>query len=94
MSRRAYFLLSPEMLKRALMIPVETEIIGADWDFNTDALKVYVEDESLEDIRAGMVLPCIRPTLTRDLAPVSIDVNGATEFRDIYTWRWNNGTQL
>jgi len=91
MSRRAYFLLSTEMLKRALMMPVETEVIGADWDFNTDSLKVYVEDVSLEEVPAGQILPCIRPTLTRDLAPVSIGVNGATEFRDIYTWRWNSG---
>lgn len=90
MSRRAYFLLSPEMLKRALMIPVETHVIGAAWDFNTDSLKVYVEDESLDEVPTGQVLPCIRPTLTRDLAQVSIDVNGKSEFRDIYTWRWNN----
>ena len=89
MSRRAYFLLSTEMLKRALMIPVETQVIGADWDFITDSLKVYVEDVSLDDVPAGSILPCIRPTLSRNLAQVV--VNGASDFRDIYTWRWNNG---
>lgn len=81
MKRAAYFLLSPELLKEALHMPMDTHVIGADWDFAGDCLKIYVEHHSLKPVEAGQVLPMIQPTVIK--TPVGLE--GQYEYR----WTFN-----
>lgn len=44
---RGYLLFSPELLKQALHLPDETQIYGADWDFDRNAVKIYIASPDL-----------------------------------------------
>lgn len=63
MARRAYFLLHMELLKDALRMPTDTTVVGAEWDWVSDSLRIVVEDPALKEVELGELLPLIVPTI-------------------------------
>ena len=50
---RAFFRLSPTRLANALHMPISTEIVGIDWDWQHGVIRVYVEDDTFLHHFAG-----------------------------------------
>jgi len=87
--RAAFFNLSTELLRQALYMPEETNIIGADWDFAGNCLRVYIEHPDLKEVSLGEILPIIRPTLIKDPVFTGIDETGGTQMHFRYIWKFN-----
>ena len=84
--RAAYFNLSPTLLKYALHIPEETRLLGVDWEFMNDCIRVYIEHPELQEVLEGGVLPLISPTVTKEIVE-DITHDHVHDFK--YTWKFN-----
>lgn len=80
MSRRVVsFELSPELLRQALSIPQDVEIIGAEWNFAADTMQLYVRGPAFPEVEKGSCTPRVVPTVTRH-----IGITGQATV----TWDW------
>ena len=82
--RRAYFRLNTDLLKQALHIPEDCKVIGADWDFAGDCLKIYIEHDDLPEVAVEQYLPMVCPTIKREL--VTLDEEAKITYK--YTWKF------
>lgn len=71
--RRGYFKLSTDLFIESLGLPFDTEIIGVEWDFEHQCMKVFIEHPDLNEVEYGEIIPRLQPTITH------------TE----RTWNWN-----
>lgn len=82
--RRAYFHLSSDLLKQALHMPEDCKVIGADWDFAGDCLKIYIEHDELPEVPVGQCLPIVWPTIKKEL--ITLDEEAKITYK--YTWKF------
>jgi len=54
--RKAAVLISPDLLIEALNLP-ECEIVGSEWDFGNNCLKLYLESDEFPEIADGCAIP-------------------------------------
>lgn len=82
MERRnmASFAVSSRLMENALTIPENHEIIGAEWDFASRTVRLYVEGPDLPEVEIGQLVPSITPLIT-----FSTDDSG----RRLHKWEWN-----
>lgn len=76
----ASFAVQPELIEQALNMPDAHEIVGAEWDFASRTVRLYVEGPSLPVVEQGQVTPSIIPSVT-----VKVDEAG----KRTHTWNWN-----
>lgn len=77
----ASFSVSPMLLEQALTIPAGHEIVGAEWDFASRTVRLYLEGPELPEVAPGMMVPVISPTVT-----LTIDDEG----KRYHIWDWNS----
>lgn len=76
----ASFAVQPVLIEQALNMPDAHEIVGAEWDFASRTVRLYVEGPSLPVVEQGQVVPSIVPSVT-----VEADQTG----KRTHTWNWN-----
>ena len=76
----ASFAVQPALIEQALNMPDAHEIVGAEWDFASRTVRLYVEGPSLPVVEQGQVVPSIVPSVT-----VESDETG----KRVHTWDWN-----
>lgn len=68
----ANFTVSPELFAQAMCMPDGTEIIGADWDFASRAIRLWVENPALNPVKEGEIPPTIFPLISKKEDPEQI----------------------
>lgn len=53
MMGKGYILFSPELLIQALRLPYGTTVYGSDWDFEKDAMKLFVTHPNIPEKPEG-----------------------------------------
>lgn len=76
----ASFAVSPRLIEEALTMPAGHEIVGAEWDFASRTVRLFVEGPDLPEVDRGQVVPSIAPSVT-----VAIGDDG----RRVHSWQWN-----
>lgn len=76
----ASFAVTPILIEQALTIPVGHVIVGAEWDFASRTIRLFLEGPDLPEVEIGQMVPGIFPTVS-----VAIDKDG----RRCHTWHWN-----
>lgn len=76
----ASFAVQPALIEQALNMPDAHEIVGAEWDFASRTVRLYVEGPSLPVVEQGQLTPSITPSVT-----VKLDETG----KRTHTWNWN-----
>jgi len=75
----ASFAVTPRLIERALTMPDGHEIVGAEWDFMSRTVRLFLEGPDLPEVERGQIVPSITPTVT-----VAIGDDG----RRVHTWHW------
>jgi hypothetical protein len=57
---------SPDLLRERMGMPANVDIIGADWDHATQAVRLYVEGPAFAPLADGVPVPFCRPSLRWD----------------------------
>ena len=65
-------------------MPDGHEIVGAEWDFASRSIRVFVEGPDLPEVPVGCLIQSIVPTVTKSQA-----ADGETD----YHWDWNLNQQ-
>lgn len=60
----ASFAVHPRLIEQSLNMPEGHEIVGAEWDFASRTVRLYVEGPSLPTVEQGQVVPSIIPSVT------------------------------
>ena len=76
----AIFAVTPHLIEQALKMPDGHEIVGAEWDFASRTLRLFVEGPDLPEVERGQIVPSIVPSLT---------VTAGEDGKRVYTWHWN-----
>lgn len=76
----ASFAVAPNLIEEALTMPKGHEIVGAEWDFASRTVRLFVEGQDLPEVERGESIPSITPSVT-----VAEDGNG----KRVHTWHWN-----
>jgi len=76
----ASFAVTPRLIEQALMMHEGHEIVGAEWDFASRTVRLFVEGQSLPEVERGELVPSIVPSVT-----VAIGEDG----KRVHTWNWN-----
>ena len=76
----ASFAVTPHLIEQALTMPDGHEIVGAEWDFASRTLRLFVEGPDLPEVERGQIVPSIVPSLT---------VTAGEDGKRVYTWHWN-----
>lgn len=61
-------------------MPEGHEVVGAEWDFASRTVRLFVEGPDLPEVEPGQIVPSIVPSVT-----VAIDDVG----KRVHTWHWN-----
>ena len=78
--RSANFIISKQLLRQVLNLPDNCKLLGIEWDFPTDAMRVYIESPDLAEVDDGNIVPTVSPIVTQ-----YVDKNNKVSF----TWDWN-----
>lgn len=76
----ASFAVSPGFLEQAICMPPNHEIVGAEWDFASRSIRLFIEGPSLPSVPRGNVVLSVTPNITKSVEP-----DGRVRF----TWDWN-----
>lgn len=76
----ASFAVAPHLIEQALTMPDGHEIVGAEWDFASRTVRLFVEGPDLPEVERGQIVPSIVPSLT---------VTAGEDGKRVYTWHWN-----
>lgn len=76
----ASFAIAPLLIEQALAIPENHEIVGAEWDFASRTMRLFVEGPDLPEVERGQTVPSITPSVT---------VAAGEDGKRVYIWRWN-----
>jgi hypothetical protein len=79
----ASFAITPQLLEKALTIPAGHEIVGAEWDFASRTVRLFVEGPDLPEVEPGQTVPRIMPIVT-----LTVGDDG----RRVWAWDWNATT--
>ena len=63
--RSGFILVSPEFLANALRFPDDHEIVGVDWDFQWQGIRIYVDGPGMPEVKEGEVLQRLDPVFRR-----------------------------
>ena len=58
------FAVTPHLIEQALTIPDGHEIVGAEWDFASRTVRLFLEGPDLPEVERGQIVPSITPTVT------------------------------
>lgn len=75
----ASFHISSELLEQMLQLPEDHYIVGAQWDFISRSLQIFVEGPQLPEIDRGQIVPTLYPSISIK------NISGVKE----YTWNWH-----
>ena len=56
---KAYFTVTPELIKRAFGLPDDAIIVGCEWRFEIDGARFYVKHKDLPKLPEGAMTPRI-----------------------------------
>ena len=56
---RAFVTLTPQALKEMFKLPEEVQIVGAEWDFQHNCLKLYLRGEIFPSVMDGQTSICL-----------------------------------
>jgi hypothetical protein len=73
------FAVTPQLIEQALDMPEDCKIVGAEWDFASATVRLYLEGPGLPKVEPGFIVPSIMPKIT-----VTIGDDG----KRIHTWDW------
>lgn len=76
----ASFAVAPHLIEQALTMPDGHEIVGAEWDFASRTVRLFVEGPGLPEVERGQIVPSIVPSLT---------VTAGEDGKRVHTWHWN-----
>ena len=76
----ASFAITPNLIEQALTMPEGHEIVGAEWDFASRTVRLFIEGPSLPQVECGEIIPSIVPIVT-----VAIGEDG----KRVHAWNWN-----
>lgn len=76
----ASFAVTPNLIEQALTMPEGHEIVGAEWDFASRTVRLFVEGPSLPEVERGQIVPSIVPSVT-----VAVCDDG----KRVHSWNWN-----
>ena len=60
-TNRAQIIVSPELISKAISLPNDIKIIGADWKFDSQSVRLFLEGERLPTVAEGEIIPLIMP---------------------------------
>ena len=80
----ASFAVAPQLIERALTMPDGYEIVGAEWDFASRTVRLFVEGPDLPEVERGKIVPSITPSVT---------VAAGDDGKRMYTWHWNTANK-
>jgi hypothetical protein len=75
----ASFAVSLGLIESALNFPDNHKIVGTEWDFAANAVRLIVEGPSLPAVELGQVVPTVFPSIS-----VTIKEDG----KRLYEWKW------
>ena len=75
----ASFTVNPQIIADALHLPDGYTILGGEWDFISNEMRLFVEGPGLPDHRPGTQAKSIVPLVT-----VTVDDEGRRQ----YSWEW------
>jgi hypothetical protein len=75
----ARFAVTSRLIEDALGIPEGHEIVGAEWDFASRTIQLYVEGPDLPEVERGQIVPRIKP---------SISYVDTEDGRRVHSWHW------
>ena len=78
--RMASIACSTLLIEQALHMPSGHKIMGAEWDFGSRTVRLFLEGPDLPEVELGEVIPRINPIIHS-----SIDGEG----KRVITWDWN-----
>ena len=67
--KMARFVVSSQLLRKALCMPEGYSIVGAEWDFTTNGICLFAEGPEFPEVRLGEVVPRISPIVTSCVDP-------------------------
>lgn len=79
--RMACFTVSPPVLESGLQLPEGHHVVGAEWDWASRSLRIYLEGDLMPEVKEGNMVPTIFPTLTSRVEA------GST----LVTWNFSTG---
>ena len=62
--RMACFTVSPPVLESGLQLPEGHHIVGAEWDWMSRSLRIYLEGDLMPEVQEGEMVPPIFPVAT------------------------------
>lgn len=77
----AYFEITPELIKDALHLPANCDIIDVVWISESNHVKILIESEDLPAKSPGQQIPKVFPL---------IHVDNNSQGDRIYQWEWKN----
>lgn len=77
MRNMASFAVTPQLIEQALSMPEGIKIVGAEWDFSSQTIRLYLEGPGLPEFEPGFTIPNIMPKII-----VTIGDDG----KRIHTW--------
>lgn len=75
------FAVAPHLIEKALQMPDGHEIVGAEWDFASRTVRLFVEGQAMPEVEPGEIVPSITPMVT-----VAVCDDG----RRVHTWHLNS----
>lgn len=75
----ACFSVTPRLIEDAIKMPENHFIVGAEWDFASNSIRLYIEGDSLPEVPIGNMVQTINPSLTRQ-----VDDDG----KETVQWDW------
>lgn len=75
----ASFSVTPQLIEQALEFPNAHAIVGAEWDFASRTVRLFVEGPDLPEVAIGQIVPSIVPIIS-----VQIGDDGKPR----HTWKW------
>ena len=64
-SNRAQMIVYCGLLADAISLPNDVKIIGADWNFESQSVRLFLEGERLPAVDEGEIIPLIMPFVTK-----------------------------
>ena len=69
-TNRAQIIISPELISKAISLPNDIKIIGADWNFESQSVRLFLDGERLPTVAEGEIIPlimsCVETVLNKE----------------------------
>ena len=64
-TNRAQVIVSCNLIAKAISLPNDIKIIGADWNFESQSVRLFLEGERLPTVGEGEIIPLIMPCVVK-----------------------------